>query len=427
MNSETGLSPTHSRGRASGSTIHFTVTGLIALCASLVGTSIFATRQLDSRRGIAAEQERSTTAEINRHSAVPAAAPWGDLVTLDVEIQQPEEYVSFDTTTAGGTKWVFPGRTVNQVKEALGSSGLTESQISAALAPDRVVSSSDATTLKPDEALVLSFSADVRGKLYGLLAQWPENKFMNEPYHLPGTFAAMAVKSGVSPEVIGLIGKLTYHHGDLDFFSDPEIVLSKIKTDEERLHLLKALTYQTAVLARLRLTKNSDIDKIVGYWGSVPGVRAKDLHPLLESVARTPDGGTLSLLYLLPQFARERLFTFPLPSQTGDTRMDCHWTALNFLNSTPDDRLQDPAYASGYIKQHFYQVGKPSKCGDVMFVLDAKGGVIHSAVYIADDIVFTKNGINYAQPWILMRMKSLLDVYTKSSVPNALYYRRKEA
>ncbi len=61
-----------------------------------------------------------------------------------------------------------------------------------------------------------------------------------------------------------------------------------------------------------------------------------------------------------------------------------------------------------------------------MFVLNPDGGVIHSAVYIADDIVFTKIGANFAQPWILMRMENLLHVYTLNKEPTAVFYRHKD-
>lgn len=427
MNNATGLAPTPAGDRKSGSTIHFTVTGLIALCASLVGTSVAVTRFMEGRyAGAKPDSADKTGVHAAAVKSSSTNAPWGDLVTLDVEIQQPEEYVSFDTTRSR-SEWVFSGRTANQVKEQLADCGFTGDQITAALAGDKVSSRSDATVVSPDASLILSLAPETRSKLYSILANWPENKFMCEPYHLPGNFALMAAKTGVSEKAISLIGKLTYTRAGVNFFSDPEVVLAEVSGDEERLHLLQALTYQTAVLARLRLSASSDIEKIVGYWGSVPGVRAKDLTPLLESVARTPEGGTVSLLYLLPQFARERLYTFPLPTQAGEKGMDCHWTALNFLNTTPDDRLGDPEFASAHIKENFYQIGKPSMCGDVLFVLDSKGGVIHSAVYIADDIVFTKNGINYAQPWILMRTKDLLNAYTKTETPKVVYYRRKES
>ena len=400
----------------------------MGLCASLVATSVGVTHFLENRNG------KSNAAEPSAAVAAPAGAtsksadsPWGTLVTMDVDIQQPEEYVAFDTTADSGSTWVFPGQALGQVKGLLKTAGLSDEQISSSLAPEKVLDQSDAVTVKPDEALLFSLKPEVRSRLYNVLAKWPQNKFMNSPYHLPGNFEEMARRSGVSDEIVGLVGRLTYQNCGIKFFSDPELVLSKIPSKDEQLLLLKALTYQTAVLARLHLDEESDLDKIVGYWGSVPGVRAKDVRPLLESVSRTAGGGTISLLYLLPKFARERLYTFPMPTQTGDTKMDCHWSALNFLNDIPDDRLQDSAFASQYIKENFYQIGKPSKPGDVLFILDQVGGVIHSAVHIADDIVFTKNGVNYAQPWILMRTNDLMDVYTRDQAPKALYYRRKDS
>ena len=427
MNPETGqtaMQPDSSR--QCGSSIRFSVAGLIALCSSLVVTSILATHFLAERHDSGTKPALS--AARNSVPITPASEEnaWGDLTTLDVEIQQPEEYVSFDATANLGTMWVFPASSLNHIKELLAGCGLSEDQIGQTMEMDRRVSTAEATTLKPSAELVLSLTPECRGKLYGVLSKWPENHYMQQPYHLPGNFAVMAARSGVSSQVIDLIAKLTYENCGIKFFSDPGLVLTHISSPAERLLLLKALTYQTAVLARLHLKPNSDIDKIVGYWGSVPGVRAKDLRPLVESVVHSPEGGTISLLYLLPAFARERLYTFPLPGEAGDTLLDCHWTALNFLNSTPDDRLQDAAFASNYVKENFYPIGKPAMCGDVMFVLDPEGGVIHSAVYIADDIVFTKNGSNFAQPWILMRMKNLLNVYTLNAEPKAVFYRRKD-
>lgn len=426
-NTTSGTIHSHAGGHKHGSTIRFTVAGLIALCVSLITASLAASRFLDHRADRTGGKSAETPGPADAAPAAETDAPWGDLITLDVDIQQPEEYVSFDTTGGEQTRWVFSGLSQGQVRDKLEDCGMSDTQIAAALGAGRVTSRADATVLQPPAELVLSLKPEIRAKLYGTLSNWPENKFMHEPYHLPGNFAETAAGSGVSAQVVGLVSKLTYQSCGLSFFSDSELVLAGIADKEERLRLLKALTYQTAVLARLRLTKDSDIDKIIGYWGTTPGVRAKDLRPLLESVARTPEGSSISLLYLLPQFARERLYTFPLPTQAGDTRMDCHWTALNFLNATPDDRLQDTAYASEYIKQRFYQIGKPSMCGDIIFLLDSKGGVIHSAVHIADDIVFTKNGVNYAQPWILMRRQNLLDVYTRTEAPKVLYYRRKES
>ena len=183
----------------------------------------------------------------------------------------------------------------------------------------------------------------------------------------------------------------------------------------------------SAVLARIRLHPDSDLDKLIGYWAAVPGVHAKDLRPLLESVKETPDGGVVSLLYFLPPFARDRLYTSPFSARDDDARTDCHWSAMNFFNDKLDPRFQDDAYASAYITEHCYQIGKPSMCGDLVFLVNGKGEVLHSAVYIADELVFTWDGNNAGQPWILTRFPKLREVLTTDEEPKILYYRRKGA
>ena len=37
--------------------------------------------------------------------------------------------------------------------------------------------------------------------------------------------------------------------------------------------------------------------------------------------------------------------------------------------------------------------------------------MIHAAAYVADDLVFTKNGEDFRQPWILMHMADMLETY----------------
>ena len=57
------------------------------------------------------------------------------------------------------------------------------------------------------------------------------------------------------------------------------------------------------------------------------------------------------------------------------------------------------------------------------FLLDKNGNAIHSAVYLADDIVFTKNGNNYTQPWMLMHLKDLIAEYTTDVATGMAVYR----
>ncbi len=400
--------------------------GLIALCTSLIVASSLLTHYLGlSHKDSSVPVTPAGEASALTTTSIPA---WGELMTLEIDLEQPEEYVSFEATTDRTAVWTFTDKTLKQTREILTECGMSPGLIDSTLAPGKVEDTPQATLVRPGDEAVAALPADVRARLYAILSQWPANRYMANPYHLPTEeLPALLNANDVPAAALDLLKKLTYLQAGKRMFSDLEVVLHQIPSEKGRLQVLKMLTYQTAVLARLRLRPDSDVDKLLGYWGAMPGVRSKDLRPLLDSIRKTVDGGTISLLYLLPPFARERLYTFPLPSQAEDVKMDCHWTAMNFFSETPDPRFQDNAFASNYIKQNCYQIGKPSMIGDLVFLLNTKGEVIHSAVYIADDLVFTKNGINFAQPWILMRIPNMREAFTVTEEPQIAYYRRKQS
>jgi hypothetical protein len=247
---------------------------------------------------------------------------------------------------------------------------------------------------------------------------------MRFPFCYPRkSFATLFEDSNVDPAVAALVERLLYPRGDARCFSDYEMVMRRVPAEDDRLELIKTLSRQIAVLARLRIRRDTDIDKLLGYWGR--GIQVKDVRPLLESLKRLPDGGVANILYLLPPFARQRLYTFPVPSDQKASVESCHWSTMNFFNATPDDRFASSEYISRHLAANYYQVARPTVYGDIIFLLDDRSEAIHSAVYIADDLVFTKNGNNYAQPWMLMHLKDLVAVYTLDKPPQVVVYRSK--
>ena len=206
---------------------------------------------------------------------------------------------------------------------------------------------------------------------------------------------------------------------------DYAALLNKIPTIERRVAMARALSRQSAVFAGLVIKPDTDIDKLAAYWGNIPNVRFTDIRPLMEALKALPEGGNLSLFYLLPKFARDRLYTFPLPPQAGEPVMDCHWSTFNFSNDTPDNRFNDPTFAVNYIRKNYYQISAPSLYGDILLLMNDQNEIKHSAVYLADDLVFTKNGNNYRQPWMLMRIPDLLATYPATPAMRPIYMRRK--
>jgi hypothetical protein len=179
--------------------------------------------------------------------------------------------------------------------------------------------------------------------------------------------------------------------------------------DHAKTQFLKTVAREPAVLAGVRIRTDTDIERLIGYWGH--GAKSLDLRPLLDSLKQKEAGGTLSLLHLLPRFARDHLFTFPTPVIDGQKPLDCHWSTLNFFNETTDDSFLTNGVSTAYVQQHFYPVGAPSRLGDVVFLHDSSGKIRHSARFIAGDLVFTKNGNSFTRPWILMHLGDLRDQY----------------
>lgn len=354
--------------------------------------------------------------------------PWGELITENMHIECPTEYAAFELERSRKSDWTFPGATLAQVRQVLSACGVTPDLIDHALLPDRVSGKDGSVVVKPDSRLITSLSSEARSKLYGELARSPENPFMRSPFNFPkSTFESLLKNAGVDGATIALMMRLSYVRGERICFSDLAFVLTQMPSEAARLNLVKTLSGMSTVMARLRIRPTTDIDKLVGYWCGATGVRVKDVRPLLESVRRLENGGAVSLVYLLPPFARKRLFTFPASGQSGEANADCHWTTLNFFREIPDDRFSNVAYVSSFVATNYYEIARPGRCGDLAFVLDEEGGAIHSAVFLADDIVFTKNGRGFGQPWQLMRLNEMISMYSRARGTQLVYYRNKAA
>jgi hypothetical protein len=62
--------------------------------------------------------------------------------------------------------------------------------------------------------------------------------------------------------------------------------------------------------------------------------------------------------------------------------------------------------------------------GDIVAFLDEDGDLFHAAVYLADDLVFSKNGTSPVAPWVIMPIDRLTDFYrSRSSSPRLIYHR----
>lgn len=408
-----------------GNVFRFTLTGLIIFSLALMGGSAFIACKIAARSRPNLTEDTFAVNPKDKTRSVHVGA-WGELITRDIELERPAEFLTEEVASPQPEKWTFNGFQPEAVKALLAKDGLTAAQVAAAFAPGTFAADHAGTTLTPSMDFLLSLDAVAREKLYLSLAGLGVNLYLDYPYIFPGgSINAIYENPRLHPDDVALLKQLVYANDAAMQLSDYQALLGRIPTVERRVAVARALSRQPAVFAGLVIKPDTDIDKIAAYWGNIPNVRFTNIRPLLDALKALPEGGNLSLFYLLPKFARDRLYTFPLPPEAGEPTMDCHWTTFNFSNDTPDNRLNDPAFAVQFIQKNYYQIAAPSICGDVLLLMNDRNEIKHSAVYLADDLVFTKNGNNYRQPWMIMHTPDLVATYPNKPPMRLIYMRRK--
>ena len=337
---------------------------------------------------------------------------WGEMLMQNIKLERPVEYVVGEVRNVQPMTWKFPGMSVAQVKELFVADGLTAKQAETALTTGQVGTQGNATVVKPTDEFLLSLTAEERQKLYASFYGRDVYVLIDYPYVFPkDSIETIYADERLHPDDVALLKKLVFRSGNSTHLVDYPVLLMNIPTFERRVAMARSLSRQSAVLARLCIRPDSDIDKIAGYWGRMDNVRFTNLRPLLEALKELPNGGTISFAYLLPPFARERLYTYPLPPEKGEPNRDCHWSTFNFSSVEPDDRYNDAAYAVRYIESNFYKIEQPNLYGDIILFMNDRQEIKHSAVFIADDLAFTKYGNSHTQPWMFVRISDMQEHY----------------
>lgn len=347
--------------------------------------------------------------------------PWGSPEYVRINIEPPDEFVPVDDRQFEPTRWHFLKYTRAQLTAFFNACDLTLPQRAALTDTSQWQGTTNGILVTPSNDLILELNSRARTQIYTVLAESEENLF----HVWPATFRNGAAdewfrESGLSPATLAMVKDLAYPRGASLCFSDMPQAFSRIPSIPERRLLVKALSRQSTLLMKLRVTPGSDVAAMTAYWAK--GGRAKDVAPLLDSLSKVPGGATVDVAHLLPPFARKRLNTYPYPPTEPDKPLpDCFWTALNFFNDPPDDRYHDDTVWRKELEQDYTGVAEAT-FGDLVFFLRADGTPMHAAVHIADDVVFTKNGGSLNQPWILMKLEDLLAKYPTATPMRAVIF-----
>ena len=375
--------------------------------------------------------EAPTTASTEVEKVTKSSpGPWGQLEYFHVYLEAPDFLVDKFPLPNTQSRWVFPSSLQPELEDVLARCGMNAAEIGAMMAAPGHTELNGKSYYFPPRDVIEGLSPEVRSKVYKVLSRTPDNEFHAEPVlFVSGDIDHWYRTSALKADRIALIKKLSYMRGDILAFSDIALLIADAQSEAEAKSILKCMTRTRSLIAKLIVDQSTDVPELLKYWTTGMNTRRKDAQPMLESVVSIHGAEKLDIIHMLPALPRKLLLTYPDMSLGLDGLFpDCHWTSLNFFNYKEQPYLLDPRLATTAVLERFGMIDAPYKFGDIIFFLDSEhGDAFHSCVYLADDIVFTKNGRNLLSPWILMKLDDVKRIYLHDGNGRVQGFRNKNA
>lgn len=335
----------------------------------------------------------------------------GELRARAVYLEAPDYLVALMDKPSSKPRWVFPGASADAVRVLFVRAGLPAEMRERLLEPARCMAQDGALIVFPTKEDLLSLTQPMREAVYAELAKSEANEFHRNPVHiLGGDVDDWLLHSRLGAAQKEAFRRMLWRKGRALAFSDIPALLAVSETPAEAQQVFRTLTRTRSLVVELRLPVTADIEALSEYWGA--GFGDADSLPLLRAAAVRGSVAQIGLVNLLPSLGRRRLYTYPTLDQAADGRFpDCHWTSLNFFNNAPHSYYLDTRLAAGVLESQYDAVQPPYRLGDVLAYVRADNSVVHSCVFIAEDIVFTKNGDNVLAPWVLQRVEDVSAIY----------------
>jgi hypothetical protein len=359
-------------------------------------------------------------------SLMPArSGPWGELEISRMYLEAPDALIAAVQRPNSTPLWNFPGGTEKSVRELLERAGLSAEVRERILDPERRREQDGVLTIYPPIADLKALPQSARDVIYPELGKSPLNEFHQNPIYITaGKIEAWLHDTQLTSKTRDLFRQMTWHSGSALAFSDIRTLLNEAASDAEVEGVFRIATRVRTFLVRLKVGPRTDFKALIDYWTNHG--QSNDILPVLESLREARQATEIDVSHLLPPIPRRRLYTYPSADLAVRGRMpDCHWTSLNFFALTPQDQYLDLRLAASRVMEGYAPIDAPSHLGDVLLFLDRNGNAIHSCAFIADDIVFTKNGENSLTPWVFMRIADLSQIYLREPGSKMQVFRKK--
>ena len=372
--------------------------------------------QSPSKRAPAADSPASASSGADERSGrlyKCHPGPWGDLEYYYIYLQAPAALVARFPMPNSVPKWSFPGWSIEQIRALFDKAELSKVFQEKMMDPNRVVNEENVISVFPPLAELEGMTDAQRTTIYEQLSQYDDNEFYKEPVLLTSNdFDDWLRGTNIRPSLAAKIQKYLYKRNDVLMLSDLAALLNYMQSDQEARDFQQFMTRTRAVMVRLQLHSGADLKGLSAYWGD-HGQRNQDIQPLLEASANTEGVSSIDVTHLLPPLVRKNLYSYPTVDMALLGRIpDCHWSSLNFFNTHPKDYYLNTRLAAEQVVDNYEKVSEPYQFGDVLMFVDPKSGsAVHSCTFIADDIVYTKNGENLVTPWVLMKLNEVKRQY----------------
>ena len=252
--------------------------------------------------------------------------PWGTIVGDYIYLEAPASLIENFALPSTQPRWTFPIAFKPKLDAFFTEAGLTPEQIAPLMLPAAQVLEGELLHILPSVPFVEQLTAKTRAHIYSELGKLPANEYCMDPVLITGTSVQEWYRtSKLRKELIDKIEQLSYMRGETIAFSDIPVLLNYAQADSEARAIFKACTRTRALMVRLKVDADSNIQDLVSYWSFGVSVRRKDIEPLIRSIA---DSGTLhdlGLSHILPAQPRKLLYSYPgLDMAKNSLLPDCH-------------------------------------------------------------------------------------------------------
>jgi hypothetical protein len=385
--------------------------------------------------GFAETEESSVVAESDTAERVGVLyqakeGTWGRLQYYYFYLEAPSHLVDAFPLRNPRTRWAVPLDRQESIRTLISTTPMAPEHRTALLDVDNSGEADGLFAIFPPAEVLLNLNPEARSILYDYLGTYPFNPDIKDPVRiLSGSVDEWAAGTSIRPEIIEVMKKMVFHRAGLMLFADFPYLISMANSEEEIRTLQRHSSRVRSMVLRLDLGSEAEIDGVLGYWTTGLGLRRKEVESLIQSSMLTPGVPGLDIVHLLPPLPRKLLYTYPDLSMAMDGVMpDCHWTALNFYNYNPEPIYLDEFFAASSLLTGFERVDAPYSYGDVLVYVTEKATAHHSCVYLADNIVYTKNGRSIYAPWTIAHLADISSLYFEADgLPLSIQGYRKKA